>query len=509
MKRQVKGKAGQAAQYVTRAQALKKLQLSLSDFRRLCILKGVYPRAPQKKTQGADKTYYHVRDIRYMAADPIRFQLYSEEAADKKKSKLVGQGHLALARDLEKRTSRDLDLSHVIRERYPSFTAALMDLDDCVSTLALIGSIPTDRESKFSAAVVAECSNLYTEFLAYVAATKTLTKTFASIKGFYFQANLPEGAKVTWLHPHRFANEIPADVDMKVLSTFSLWYRTLMRFVLFKLYQGEGVVYPVTGGSPKVKASQATYLNWIIKKKFTQNAVGGVVGGGQGGDVAVGGGAGGVFTGIIAMISREVPVVPVFLTLWAGGAKEVLAEVLGDVVTGEVTHVVVDRPATALKMTTDREYVQPQYVLDALNEGMLLSTKEYVPGATLPAHLSPFAAADEEYMPQRRVFLDERKKKRARAVDAGPVNEDEQQTEVEQRRLRRLAKEAKGEAMDEEAEEAEKEPEVKEKKKAKELKTDTTVLLSKKHRRLLEKIEGGQKIRKDAAQKLRIKANKQ
>ena len=38
----VKGKAGAAKNYTTRSSAVKKLQCSLADFRRLCILKGSF-----------------------------------------------------------------------------------------------------------------------------------------------------------------------------------------------------------------------------------------------------------------------------------------------------------------------------------------------------------------------------------------------------------------------------------------------------------------------------------
>jgi hypothetical protein len=37
-----KGKAGAAKAYVTRTAAIKKLQCTLADFRRLCILKGAF-----------------------------------------------------------------------------------------------------------------------------------------------------------------------------------------------------------------------------------------------------------------------------------------------------------------------------------------------------------------------------------------------------------------------------------------------------------------------------------
>lgn len=61
-----KGKKGEQSQYLTRSNAIRAMQVSLADFRRLSILKGIYPREPRKKFKGNDKTYYHIKDLKIL-----------------------------------------------------------------------------------------------------------------------------------------------------------------------------------------------------------------------------------------------------------------------------------------------------------------------------------------------------------------------------------------------------------------------------------------------------------
>jgi pescadillo protein len=73
------------------------------------------------------------------------------------------------------------------------------------------------------------------------------------------------------------------------------------------------------------------------------------------------------------------------------------------------THQLVDRKAQT-HTHIGRDYVQPQWVVDSLNEQHLLAVDEYRPGMRLPAHLSPFVDDyTEGHIPQRRKELDKDK----------------------------------------------------------------------------------------------------
>lgn len=72
--------AGEGVQYLSRAQAMKKLQLNLKDFRKLCILKGIYPREPRVRKRAQQgragiQTLYQKKDIQFLLHEPIIWKL--------------------------------------------------------------------------------------------------------------------------------------------------------------------------------------------------------------------------------------------------------------------------------------------------------------------------------------------------------------------------------------------------------------------------------------------------
>ncbi|KAE8213940.1 hypothetical protein CF327_g2585 [Tilletia walkeri] len=268
-----RGKAGAAKNYISRNQALKKLQISLSDFRRLCILKGIFPRQPRhikraNKGSSAPASFYYSKDIAYLQHEPVLRGLREHKAFAKKLSRAIGRGEWALAKNLNdhKPVYR---IDHIIKERYPTFTDSLRDLDDAISLLTLFANLPAN--DKISADVVENCSRLCAQWQSYVMRSNSLRKVFLSIKGVYFQASV-QGQTITWLVPYMFTQHVPADVDFRIMMTFLELYQTLLGFVLFKLYSDEGLVYPPKLDESKDQAAaglSALILTESSKKSLT------------------------------------------------------------------------------------------------------------------------------------------------------------------------------------------------------------------------------------------------
>lgn len=104
-------------------------------------MKGIYPREPKKKFEGTNKTYYHIKDIKILLHDNLLSKFREIKAHLKKHKKLVGKKEKKLAEDHLKKIPK-YNLSHIIKERYPSFLDALKDLDDALCLISLYASLP-------------------------------------------------------------------------------------------------------------------------------------------------------------------------------------------------------------------------------------------------------------------------------------------------------------------------------------------------------------------------------
>jgi pescadillo len=96
-------------------------KLKPKNIRRLCILKGIYPREPKNKKKvgkgsTAPKTYYFKKDIAYLLHEPVLHSLREQKVHSRKLSKALAKKEWAVAKALEgQRPAYRLD--HIIKER--------------------------------------------------------------------------------------------------------------------------------------------------------------------------------------------------------------------------------------------------------------------------------------------------------------------------------------------------------------------------------------------------------
>ena len=242
----IPGTSGQAKNFITRTQAVRKLQITLPDFRRLCIFKGIYPREPRNKKKAAKNssqatTFYYTKDIQYLLHEPLLNKFREHKTLAKKISRALGRGEVGDASRLEKTQTPRITLDHIIKERYPTFVDALRDLDDALSMLFLFANLPST--STIPPKTIALCQRLCLEFQHYIIVSHSLRKTFLSIKGIYYQATI-QGQDILWLVPYKFVQRVTGDIDFRIMGTFIEFYTTLLGFVNFRLYTSAGLIYP-------------------------------------------------------------------------------------------------------------------------------------------------------------------------------------------------------------------------------------------------------------------------
>ncbi|MCL4125144.1 UNVERIFIED_CONTAM: hypothetical protein GTU68_061146, partial [Idotea baltica] len=260
---------------------------------------------------------------------------------------------------------------------------------------------------------------LTSEFLNYVIESRALRKAFISIKGYFYRAHI-QGQEVTWMIPHPFTPERNINSDVRVMRVFMEFYCTMLSFVNFKLFQSLNLYYPprltskIKGKVGAVETKRDVLVNSIealslpLKKNFVDVAQ-------EDEDyeetlmenpkyskklklakeerekvrkqVSL-------FEGVKFFLGRETNRESLTLLIRCGGGLVSWDRSLGPGSTYQeddknILYQIVDRPTCEKKYMT-RYYIQPQWVYDSFNAGLILPVQSYFVGAALPAHLSPF-----------------------------------------------------------------------------------------------------------------------
>ena len=101
--------------------------LFLIYYRKLCILKGIFPREPKKKVKGNHHTYYHLKDIAFLQHEPLLETFRELRVHDKKIKKAKAKKNEERAKRLEVHRP-DYKLDRLIRERFVSFHFFLLPI---------------------------------------------------------------------------------------------------------------------------------------------------------------------------------------------------------------------------------------------------------------------------------------------------------------------------------------------------------------------------------------------
>lgn len=486
-----KNTRGNAKNFITRTQAVKKLQVSLADFRRLCIFKGIYPREPRNKRKAnkgstAPTTFYFSKDIQYLMHEPVLAKFREHKTFAKKLTKALGRGEVYAAKKLEENRST-YKLDHIIKERYPSFPDALRDIDDALNMLFLFSNLPATNQ--VSSKIIQDAQRLCNQWLAFVAKERLVRKVFVSIKGVYYQASV-KGEDIRWVVPYKFPENIPSDIDFRIMVTFLEFYSTLLHFVLYKLYTDRDLVYPpkIDAEKDKIISGISSYIlesqnekNTLLQpeemssehtsdKTNVQTLDAATLKSALNadndktdekddeeqenvetvqldtfedknknhGDILVqpsqfDSPVATLFSDFVFYVGREVPLdVVEFLILSSGGSvvSEVALDQLenkDDVDLSKITHQIVDRPVLKNKVP-GRTYVQPQWIFDCINKATLVPANLYLPGEPLPPHLSPWGDATG-YDPTVEVEANENDEE-SESEEEGVEGEEEEDTNV-------------------------------------------------------------------------------
>ncbi|OHS95145.1 Pescadillo like protein [Tritrichomonas foetus] len=400
-KKILKGTKGKASNLVRESQLQEKVALAdLDDFRRMCILRGVYPKENPKE-RDSPFANFHKKDISMINSDPMTWFIREHASWLKKRERKLHR------KELDTSKEPTAPYAELIRSRYPTFGDAVQELDDALTTIALFAQlkgnniIPSERINR--------CRELLTEFHYYVSHTHSLKCAFISVRGFHFETTI-EGQSVLWLVPHEFPIPEDSEVDYKVLLHFLELYEQLLKFVNTKLFIELGMKYPPEFDQQKwndglyfdaIKdtrnisedtqmAAPAAQDDAKTDKLKAALASASTTAAAEAQEVVDD--DRGLFGNFLFTICSGTPRNSISFVIRSLGGGIIWDEESDD---KRITHTITDRGEIETRFL-NRKYIQSQWVVDCLNKKELLDVGIYAPNVDLPPHVSPWDVITEQ-----------------------------------------------------------------------------------------------------------------
>ena len=400
---------GPSKNYITRNEALKKLQIHLSDFRHLCILKGIFPKDPPRFFKGLNKTYYLKKDIQLLSNEEILRKFREIKAYSKKIIKAKKKNEKFDLKKLEE-NKPFYTLDKIIKERYPRFIDALHDLSDALCLMEIFSNFPKYELLKIDEKKVFLCKKYLREFYLYNSVCLgNIKKGFISIKGIYINVEI-KGENIVWLVPYNFPQKMSFEIDYEIMNNFLELYLNLMKFVNFKLFKEIGLKYPPPEENSDLPFFGFNSLNLksfqekiednnnnknneenIIMESEEINKIKKI----EEENLKIKN----LFKNYVFFIGREIQCKEIFQMIIQSCGGIFCDESEYSCYNSEnehITHFITDRPENVIDIKKNKEYVQPQWIFDSLNNRKLMPTSDYFPGKKLPPHFSPFYEVDEK-----------------------------------------------------------------------------------------------------------------
>ena len=238
------------------------------------------------------------------------------------------------------------------------------------------------------------------------------------------------GVNITWVVPYDFTQK-NAFWDWLQCNEhiFRFFYKSLLKFVNYKLYTDVGLVYP-----PKrmdIQSKDGSKINLKTIKEMQEVALGKLYGreAQDKKDISeefmntpeyaqmlqreeAQSKMRNLFINKVFFLNREVPrysleyIIPAFGGDFGYDGENSLYKESDK----KITHHIMDRKINESKIQFDvkKDYIVPQWVYDWINHQIILPASQYKPGSPPPPHLSPFIDNKlEGYIPKRQEEINE------------------------------------------------------------------------------------------------------